>query len=64
LKVLFKGVDVVEWSRPEYIYIKPPDEYPWQGLNSFNSGIFVILKKIVNLELLVTFIKKPVFAGS
>ena len=46
-----------------YIYVKPPDEYPWQGRNSFNSGIFVILKKIVNLELQVTFIKQPVFAG-
>ena len=31
--------------------------------NSFNSGIFVILKIIVNLELQVTFIKQPVFAG-
>ena len=31
--------------------------------NSFNSGIIVILKKIVNLELQVTFIKQPVFAG-
>jgi hypothetical protein len=29
-----------------YIYVKPPDEYPWQGRNSFNSGIFVILKKL------------------
>jgi hypothetical protein len=29
-----------------YIYVKPPDEYPWQGRNSFNSGIFVILKKM------------------
>ena len=43
-----------------YIYVKPPDEYPWQGRNSFNSRIFVIL---VNLELQVTFIKQPVFAG-
>ena len=29
-----------------YIYVKPPDEYLWQGRNSFNSGIFVILKKL------------------
>jgi hypothetical protein len=29
-----------------YVYVKPPDEYPWQGRNSFNSGIFVILKKL------------------
>jgi hypothetical protein len=26
--------------------LKPTDEYPWQGRNSFNSGIFVILKKL------------------
>jgi hypothetical protein len=29
-----------------YIYVKPPDEYHWQGRNSYNSGIFVILKKM------------------
>jgi hypothetical protein len=28
------------------IYVKPPDEYHWQGRNSFNYGIFVILKKL------------------
>ena len=33
-----------------YIYVKPPDEYPWQGRNSFNSGIFVILKKLWTLN--------------
>ena len=33
-----------------YIYVKPPDEYLWQGRNSFNSGIFVILKKLWTLN--------------
>ena len=33
-----------------YIYVKPPDEYPWQGRNSFNSGIFVIFKKLWTLN--------------
>ena len=33
-----------------YIYVKPPDEYPWQGRNSFNSRIFVILKKLWTLN--------------
>jgi hypothetical protein len=30
--------------------LKPTDEYPWQGRNSFNSGIFVILKKLWSLN--------------
>ena len=39
-----------------YIYVKPPDEYPWQGQNSFNSGVIwyfephgKLTQKIVNL---------------
>jgi hypothetical protein len=36
---------------------------PLHLTQSYNSGIFVILKQIVNLELQVTFIKQPVFAG-
>ena len=32
------------------MYVKPPDKYPWQGRNNFNSGIFVRLKKLLTLN--------------
>jgi hypothetical protein len=31
-------------------FYRSPDEYPWEGRNSFNSGIFVILKKLWTLN--------------